>query len=234
MKKLFLLQLIFAFTCINLLAQKEYFIMSTANLQYIDKNGDSLIITVQLRTIISRLNIYYQDEGYCGAETGSKVYNSDFWEIVLNPNTNDESIFNFEYGDEFVEGTLHDGQLYTDMFEGINEYDRLFLYYFDYGDCSNEFCNIFYYDVSSKKLQKVRFYFDKNDSDDGICINQKEDYELMKITSGDCNNNDKNCPLSGLKTITFAQGVAVAHIYLWKFDEKDKIFQFYRHTKKQY
>jgi hypothetical protein len=159
---------------------------------------------------------------------------SDSWELVVNPETAFESVIKIDDWGGFVSNTLHNGQLYIDMFEEKNDYDKLFLYYFTYGDCSNECVHLFYYNKISENINKINFNFGKGAIDDFICINRKEGTSLEKSSEYDCEKDDPNCPVNGLKTTEFEQGVVLWFTYFWKYNSIENCFNIYNYSKREY
>jgi hypothetical protein len=195
-------------------------IISSANIRYISSSGKRVVVPVQLR---ARKYIKYLDfDRTCvsyGYDT-ARVIAMDSLEFIVNPGKKSENTFSVP-DDVFVDSTLHDGKIYTEMFGKNNGYDRLFLYYFIYGSCSNECAIIYYYDINRKKLYLTKFKYFDGYLDNCICLNRKEGSELNKTKR----------PYNKLKTITFAQGASVWHHNVWRFDRKTKTFNIFKHKK---
>lgn len=206
----------------------KWYIHSTSEIKYYDRNDQLITIPVCLRTLNDKLTIrdVGEDDKWCGTMYGTKIYESKIWELVLSPNTQNESII---YLDNLylVEGELHNGKLYNTSLNNSDTEERLFVYYYQYGTSSNEIVIIYYYDVKTNKLEEIKFkdyeghityYFDRMGK--GL-----DDYEINTADKDDCKRYKIKMPEYSICTKYFYVGNPnTLTTSIWKFNNDDLSF----------
>lgn len=200
----------------------KWYIHSKTEIKYYDNNEQLVTIPVCLRTLKSKLNIREvgEEDRWGGTMYGTLIYESKIWELVLSPNTLDESII---YLDNLylVEGELHNGKLYNTSLKYSETEERLFIYFFQYGTSSNEMIIIFYFDVNIYKLEPIKFKDYKGNITYDIDIIGKslDNYEINTADEAVCKRYKIKKPEYSICTKYFYVGNPnTLTTSIWKFD----------------